>query len=124
MDKMIIPVHSVVDVITNSSTMIYTGATDEAVSAVRAIINHVLLEAGSDKRVDDLYDVKFVKWDDDDDDWRAKEAANSKLPSGEFADSAMHAESYVSIELKRKGYPGLDISEQLGKLFYVREDYG
>lgn len=114
MDKMIIPVHSVVDVITNSSTMIYTGATDEAVSAIRSIINFVLLEAGSDKRVDDLYDVKLVKKSEIVDENAAYDIyvvgrnkwdteSGGKTITGEFTDSGVHAESYVSVEPKEKG---------------------
>ena len=57
--------HSVVDIITNSSTMIYTQATPSAIKVIKEIINTILKDAGSDKTVDDLYDVEISepKWD-------------------------------------------------------------
>ena len=63
----VIKTHSIVDIITNSSTTIYTQATDGAIKTVKEIINTILKDAGSDKTVDDLYDVEISepKWDMD-----------------------------------------------------------
>jgi len=59
--KIYIPVHSVVDVITNSSSVIYTEATTNAVSTMKEIINSILKLAGSEKTAEDLYDISIQK---------------------------------------------------------------
>ena len=59
--KIYIPIHSVVDVITNSSSVIYTEATTNAVSTMKEIINSILKLAGSEKTVDDLFDISIQK---------------------------------------------------------------
>jgi len=60
-----IPVHSIVDVITNSSTVIYTEATRNAVELSKTLINRVLSVAGSDKTADDLFDISVRVYPDD-----------------------------------------------------------
>ena len=51
-------VHSVIDLITNSSTEIFTTATDTAVLDVRVLLGEILKAAGSKKQVDDVFDIK------------------------------------------------------------------
>ena len=58
--KVTIPFHSVVDVITNSSTVIFTWAASSAESMVRDLVNEILQKAGSDRVFEDLYTVKVV----------------------------------------------------------------
>lgn len=53
-------VHSVVDVITNSSTTIYTQATEATVKSFRNLINAILDIAGSTVRADDLFIFRLV----------------------------------------------------------------
>lgn len=53
-------VHSVVDVITNSSTVIYTQATEATVKSFRNLINAILDIAGSTVRADDLFIFRLV----------------------------------------------------------------
>jgi hypothetical protein len=53
-----IPIHSVVDVITNSSSVIYTEATRAAIDTAKSMINEILSIAGSDKTADDLFDFQ------------------------------------------------------------------
>ena len=57
MKSLIIPIHSFVDVITNSSSEIYVSADKNTVSAVKSIINNLLKGVGSDKTSDDLFDI-------------------------------------------------------------------
>lgn len=52
-----IPVHSVIDVITNSSTEIFTFAKDNAVELCHEAINEILKVSGSDRKSEDLFDV-------------------------------------------------------------------
>ena len=49
--------HSIVDVITNSSTTIFTWASGNSKAMVLELIDEVLAVAGSDKKAEDLYDV-------------------------------------------------------------------
>ena len=57
MKSLIIPVHSFVDVITNSSSEIFISADDGTVKAVKELINNLLKGVGSDKTADDLFDI-------------------------------------------------------------------
>ena len=59
--KVCIPIHSVVDVITNSSSVIYTEATANSVTTMKEIINDILKMAESPKTVDDLFDISNQK---------------------------------------------------------------
>jgi hypothetical protein len=53
-------VHSVVDVITNSSTCIYTQATAGSIQSVKDIINSLLALGETDLTADDLFDIKIT----------------------------------------------------------------
>lgn len=55
--KLVIPVHSFVDLITNSSSEIFTSATEATVQTVKDIIAGILKTAGSKKTADDLFNV-------------------------------------------------------------------
>ncbi len=51
----IIPIHSIVDVITNSSSVIYTEARANSIEIMKQLINDVLSAAESPKVADDLF---------------------------------------------------------------------
>ncbi len=57
MKTLFIPIHSFVDVITNSSSEIFVSADDSTAKAVKELINHLLKGVGSPKTSDDLFDV-------------------------------------------------------------------
>ncbi len=57
MKSLLIPVHSFVDVITNSSSEVFVSADEKTVEAVKDLIDNLLIGVGSDKRCDDLFDV-------------------------------------------------------------------
>lgn len=69
-----VPVHSVVDVITNSSTVIYTSAAGNAIDVAKEIINEVLGLAGSEKSADDLFDFRIQVRPEDCVDWAIYDA--------------------------------------------------
>lgn len=60
-----IPVHSIVDVITNSSSVIYTEAKDNSIALAKDIIDSVLKAAGSDKTADDVFNFSVTVYPDD-----------------------------------------------------------
>lgn len=53
----VIKVHSFVDVITNSSTVIYVQSTESTVKTAKELIEKLLKVAGVTKSVDELFDV-------------------------------------------------------------------
>lgn len=53
--RLVIPIHSFVDLITNSSSEIYIYASDGTIKSVKELINNLLRGVGSDKTADDLF---------------------------------------------------------------------
>ncbi len=78
--KIIVPVHSFVDVITNSSSEIFVSATDSTVAAAKEIVNNVLSSGGSLAKCDDLFKVSLLYhvryYDDGEEDTVEKEFDN------------------------------------------------
>lgn len=60
MDKLVLNYHSFVDVITNSSTEMFTTPHRNTVENCKKLINNILQIAGSDKTCDDLFNVKIT----------------------------------------------------------------
>jgi phage terminase Nu1 subunit (DNA packaging protein) len=60
MKSIIIPVHSFVDLITNSSSEVFITADENTVAAVRQLIDSLLKVAGSTKTSRELFDVDVV----------------------------------------------------------------
>jgi len=58
--RFVIPVHSFVDLITNSSSEIFTSASDSTVAAAKEIVNKVLAAGGSLATCDDLFNVSLL----------------------------------------------------------------
>lgn len=52
-------VHSLVDLITNSSTQVYVEATESSIKALRELISAILLMGGSNKTCDDLFSIEL-----------------------------------------------------------------
>lgn len=57
--KFVIPVHSFVDLITNSSSETFTAATEATAQAAKDIVNGILKAAGSKKTSDALFDINL-----------------------------------------------------------------
>lgn len=130
MDSFTIDFHSLVDVITNSSSVIYTGVKDNAVDVVKAIINDVLRHAGSGLVVEDLYTIELVEAPDEDDydTWdeyleadRAFEAGGPQV-YGHFNDAGVYQKSKIVVT--SVNFPDTVISDRLAEIFFVEEDYG
>ena len=58
-NSLYIPVHSVSDLITNSSSTTYTMATDGTIKCVKEIVNSFLAVAGSTKTADDMFEFSL-----------------------------------------------------------------
>lgn len=61
MEKIIIKIQSVSDVITNSSTEIYTVCTEHTLDRLKDIVNSILKIAGSTLTADDLFTFELDK---------------------------------------------------------------
>ena len=59
MEKVILRVHSFIDVITNSSTEIYVEATSNTVQSVKTLINSLFSLAGSKLICDDVFIISL-----------------------------------------------------------------
>lgn len=57
--KLLIPIHSFVDLITNSSTEIYVSATDQTVKAVNSLIQNMLSIADTSLKASDVFEVSL-----------------------------------------------------------------
>lgn len=60
-----IPIHSFVDLITNSSTEVYVNADNGTIQAVKELINNILQGSGSTYNCDDLFDITLDGNEDD-----------------------------------------------------------
>lgn len=52
-----IPVHSIVDIITNSSTVVYVNSTSNTIDYTKKFLNQIIKSVGVDGDVDDYFDV-------------------------------------------------------------------
>jgi hypothetical protein len=59
MKKLALPIHSVVDVITNSSTQIYVQFNESALTTVKELIDNLLSIGGSILKSDDLFEFEI-----------------------------------------------------------------
>jgi hypothetical protein len=57
--RVVIPIHSFVDLITNSSTEIFVEANAETVKTVKALVNELLKIAASELKADDLFNFEL-----------------------------------------------------------------
>jgi len=60
MKEIRIPFHSYIDVITNSSTEIFASVSNNAKDIMTEILTSVLKAAGSNKTVDEIFDIEFI----------------------------------------------------------------
>lgn len=58
-----IPVHSFVDLITNSSSEVFVTSDRQTITSVKKLINCILATSGSTKSCDDLLTIKLVNED-------------------------------------------------------------
>jgi hypothetical protein len=56
-----IPIHSFVDIITNSSTEIFVTASERTITSIKELVDCILKGAGSSLRATDLYEFSLSK---------------------------------------------------------------
>jgi len=57
MKEIRIPIHSTIDVITNSSTEIFVSAASNSVEGIRDILQEIITLGGGDKKVEEIFDI-------------------------------------------------------------------
>lgn len=57
--QLIIPFHSFVDLITNSSTEIYILASESTIKFIKQLVDNILTEGGSTKTFDDMFTAEL-----------------------------------------------------------------
>lgn len=55
-----IPVHSIIDIITNSSSEIYTWANENAVETTSEMIKEMMISMGVEGEVSDYFDIELI----------------------------------------------------------------
>lgn len=58
--KLSVPIHSFVDLITNSSSEVYVTSDRKTVDAIKTLVNSVLAAGGSTKTCDELLDISLT----------------------------------------------------------------
>ena len=107
-----LPIHSFIDLITNSSSETFIEATVKTKKAVTDLVNILLRQGESDKKCDDIFEVsiivpkgtyKSVVDDDDDDDETTKDIdAESKEGKKIISDRQDSEPYYTNVELRVK----------------------
>ena len=147
-----IPIHSFVDLITNSSSEIFVSADANTVKAVKKLIDNILKASGSDKTADDLfeiglgyevtdnetYDNKFVtkaefekieetyqEWEDGDQ-RRAEPRFQPRYSDGDYSNSNLlvTVKDDVSSEQKAAAKAAAKTLSDLTGLFEIDASYG
>ena len=83
--KFIIPVHSFIDVVTNSSTSIYVGCHDNTIRFTKDLIDKILKASGSVNRTaEDVFDFKLTASFDDEYECRLEDNLSEYFPDIDF----------------------------------------
>ena len=125
MTTLTIPIHSFVDLITNSSSEIYVAANASTVKAVKALVDNILAVGGSTLKADDLFDFKLniAGYDDEGNETSLDAESDAGKAYLRNSNSAVQVDLVVTVKQKSpeakkaaktlSGLSGLfDISEQ------------
>jgi hypothetical protein len=128
MKTIIIPFHSFVDVITNSSTTIFVGCHDNTIKYAKELIDTLLKTMGSDKKADDLFEFEVQSVNRDD-------IIDRTLTDGEFHDGELDDE-LKEMGIDMSGFDEMEEKKQeeivnkivdkilAGELDYESNEYG
>jgi len=98
MNKIIINIHSTVQLITNSSSEIFVNADKSTVDGIKVIIDNLLAIGGSTLKSDDLFDVYLEVYDYNSDDYVRDGSEEAKGAKTENYDGM--GQSNVSVKVK------------------------
>lgn len=100
-----IPIHSFVDLTTNSSSEVFVEATDSTVKCIEDIVNNILLSQGiTDKTCGDLFDIELEELDEDSEDgsWWDENYVNREI----FITSKSEDEHVTAVAKALTGFIG------------------
>lgn len=126
MENITTNLHSFVDVITNSSTMVYISADKSSIDSVKNFINKILKISNSDKTADDLFEfeVQYDKYLKEDYEYEIKQhySNNDKIPTfEEWIDNREY--DYYSSTILMKPKTGdqtvIDLQNEFTNIFSV-----
>lgn len=110
----LIQFHSVVDVITNSSTVIYTRAKSNSIRVLTSLVNALMAATSSDLRAEDMFEFKLEEvikdyvWDD----YRAWYAGN--LPREHDGNEFIDPPTFEQFKAREEKPPWWFDHEELG----------
>jgi|GEM_PF-5269719 len=127
-----IAVHSLVDVITNSSTVIYVQVHDKTVKFMKEFIDYFLKKSGSKKTADQLFEFKMemdpdlksdrisdIMDEEDCTEARALQILEEKLKDGDFTDCNGYDKRQLVLVPKDGSKDTLNATEWVQKIFEV-----
>lgn len=119
MKPIIFNVHSIIDLITNSSSEIYTTCTVDTVNNIKELINTVLKLSNSELVADDLFEIRtfqntWKEWQDENGKWQ-----NDEVKDYDNVDFD-HESIPVYVELVQK-QGDEDLTKLLTELFTTKE---
>lgn len=123
-----IPVHSLIDNITNSSTVTYIYARDNAVEVATGMLEKLMATFGIVGKVEDYFDITFGPDEDwleeqreyaDDDDDQTTEELEEQLASGRDSNGYSH----MMINIVSKKDPGLNLTNAFLSMFDAESEY-
>ena len=130
--QIIIPFHSFIDVITNSSTEIFVNTHSKTIEYAKNLVNSLLEAAKSDKTADDLFEFKTQKklfWSsenedepDDDEKW-IDEGGIYDENKWDDTDCEGVGQGRLIITAKNKSKVTIDLAEELTKIFELESSY-
>lgn len=97
MKKLIIPIQSFIDVVTNSSTEIFVEATTHTKNHIISMVNEILKAGGSDKICDDLFEIRLIDPTDEDDWSDDKSHIEVTAKNPEHSEAATYLETLSDI---------------------------
>ena len=114
MKNIVIKIHSFVDVITNSSTVIYVQSTESTIKTAKELIEKLLKAAGVTKSVDELFDI-YIKRDED----YFDEDTDSENDNSFRQDDMGYTHNNLIIKPKNDTQETINLTEQIQTIFAI-----
>lgn len=97
MKKLIIPIQSFIDVVTNSSTEIFVEATTHTKNHIISMVDEILKAGGSSKTCKDLFEVKLIDPTEEDEWCDDKSYIEVTAKNSEYSEAATYLQTLCDI---------------------------
>jgi len=106
MKTMKIPVHSVIDIITNSSSEIFCNS-EKSIEPAKDLINEMLRLMGSDKTCDDIFEISLEDSNDENfEGYEGESYIDIKVLDPAYSELANKLYLFLYSPEHEEGYPG------------------